>query len=72
MDMDYSLQIVAATYAVFYLEKAISDIDRHIDNLPSDDEKISDPKLELTKDDFKNGEIIIRKGKKVYHKVILK
>lgn len=37
-----------------------------------DDEKISDPKLELTKDDFKNGEIIIRKGKKVYHKVILK
>lgn len=36
------------------------------------DEKISDPKLELTKDDFKNGEIIIRKGKKVYHKVILK
>jgi hypothetical protein len=39
MDMDYSLQIVAATYAVFYLEKAISDIDRHIDNLPSDDYK---------------------------------
>lgn len=37
-----------------------------------DDEKISDPKLELTKDDFKNGEIIIRKGKKVFHKVILK
>lgn len=39
MDMDYSLQIVAATYAVFYLEKAISDIDRHIYNLPSDDYK---------------------------------
>lgn len=37
-----------------------------------DDKKVSDPKLELTKDDFKNGEIIIRKGKKVYHKVILK
>ncbi|MBS6610518.1 MULTISPECIES: tyrosine--tRNA ligase [Peptoniphilus] len=37
-----------------------------------DDKKINDPKLELTKDDFKDGEIIIRKGKKVYHKVILK
>ena len=39
MDMDYSLQIVAATYAVFYLEKAICDIDRYIDNSPSDDYK---------------------------------
>lgn len=37
-----------------------------------DDEKIADPKLELTIDDFKDGEIIIRKGKKVYHKVIIK
>lgn len=37
-----------------------------------DDKKINDPKLELTKDDFKDGKIIIRKGKKVYHKVILK
>lgn len=37
-----------------------------------DDKKINDPKFELTKDDFKDGEIIIRKGKKVYHKVILK
>lgn len=37
-----------------------------------DDKKINDPKLELTKDDFKDGEIIVRKGKKVYHKVILK
>ena len=37
--MDYSLQIVAATYAVFYLEKAICDIDRYIDNSPSDDYK---------------------------------
>ena len=37
--MDYSLQIVAATYAVFYLEKAISDIDKYIDILPNDDYK---------------------------------
>ena len=37
--MDYGLQIVAATYAVFYLEKAICDIDKYIDNLPSDDYK---------------------------------
>ena len=37
-----------------------------------DDKKINYPKLELKKDDFKDGEIIIRKGKKVYHKVILK
>lgn len=37
-----------------------------------DDEKVTDPKLEITKDDFKNGEIIIRKGKKVYHKLIIK
>ena len=37
-----------------------------------DDEKVTDPKLEITKDNFKDGEIIIRKGKKVYHKVIIK
>ena len=37
--MDYSLQIVAATYAVFYLGKAICDIDKYIDNLPSEDYK---------------------------------
>ena len=40
--------------------------------LLTDDKKITDPKLELTIDDFKDGEIIIRKGKKVYHKVIIK
>lgn len=39
MDLDYNLQIVAATYAVFYLEKAICDIDKYIDNLPSEDYK---------------------------------
>ena len=39
MDLDYNLQIVAATYAVLYLEKAIYDIDKYIDNLPSDDYK---------------------------------
>lgn len=37
-----------------------------------DDEKVTDPSLEITADDFKDGEIIIKKGKKVYHKVILK
>lgn len=36
MDLDYNLQIVAATYAVFYLEKAICDIDRYIDNSPKE------------------------------------
>ena len=39
MDLDYNLQIVAATYAVLYLEKAICDIDKYIDNLPSEDYK---------------------------------
>lgn len=39
MDLGYNLQIIAATYAVFYLEKAICDIDRYIDNSPSDDYK---------------------------------
>ena len=39
MDLGYKLQIIAATYAVFYLEKAICDIDRYIDNSPSDDYK---------------------------------
>lgn len=34
-----------------------------------DDKKINDPKLELTKDDFKDGEIIIRKGKKFITKL---
>lgn len=37
-----------------------------------DDKKVTDPTLEITADDFKDGEIIIKKGKKVYHKVILK
>lgn len=39
MDMEINLQIVAAKYAVLYLEKAIYDIDKYIDNLPSDDYK---------------------------------
>ena len=39
MDLGYNLQIVAATYAVLYLEKAICDIDKYIDNLPSEDYK---------------------------------
>ncbi len=36
------------------------------------DQKIEDPALIIRKKDFKDGEIIIKKGKKVYHKIILK
>lgn len=39
MDLDYSLQIAATKYAVLYLEKSICDIDKYIDNLPTDDYK---------------------------------
>ena len=39
MDMDYSLQIVAAKYAVLYLEEKIYSIDKYIDNSPTDDYK---------------------------------
>ena len=35
------------------------------------DKKISDPTTQFTKEDFPEGFIIIKKGKKVYHKVIL-
>ena len=36
-----------------------------------DGEKISDPMLILNLDSFKNGEIKIKKGKKVFHKIKL-
>ncbi|MBF1048135.1 MAG: hypothetical protein HXL22_01925 [Peptostreptococcus sp.] len=39
MDMDYNLQIVAAKYAVLYLEEKIYSIDKYIDNSPTDDYK---------------------------------
>lgn len=39
MDLDYNLQIITATYAVSYLEKAICGIDEYIDILPTDDYK---------------------------------
>lgn len=39
MDLDYNLQIITATYAVSYLEKAICGIDKYIDILPTDDYK---------------------------------
>ena len=39
MDLDYNLQIVAATYTVLYLEEAICGIDKYIDILPNDDYK---------------------------------
>nr|DAN04236.1 MAG TPA: hypothetical protein [Caudoviricetes sp.] len=39
MDLDYNLQIVAATYAVSYLEEAICGIDKYIDISPTDDYK---------------------------------
>ena len=35
------------------------------------DQTVSDPNYEIQKSDFTDGEAIIRKGKKVYHKVIL-
>ena len=39
MDMDYNLQIVAANYAVRYLEEEISNIDKYIGGSPTDDYK---------------------------------
>ena len=35
-------------------------------------EKVKDVTMEVSKNDFKEGYIIIKKGKKVYHKIILK
>jgi len=40
--------------------------------LTVNDEKITDPKLLITKDSFKEGKIIIRRGKKKYNRIILK
>ncbi len=40
--------------------------------LSLDGEKVTDPKLIITDDMFKNGEIIVKKGKKVFHKIIKK
>ena len=37
-----------------------------------DDEKITDFKAEIAKDDFAKGYVVIKKGKKVFHKAILK
>ena len=34
-------------------------------------ERVDDPNLVITVASFQNGEVLIRKGKKVYHKVIL-
>lgn len=39
MDLDYNLQIVAATYAVFYLEAEIYSIDKYINDSPTDEYK---------------------------------
>ena len=36
-----------------------------------DDEKVSDPSLEVTEDLFKDDKIIIKKGKKNFHRVLL-
>lgn len=36
-----------------------------------DNEKVTDANKVLTADDFKNGQIIIKKGKKVFHKVVI-
>ncbi len=37
-----------------------------------DDEKITDFKADITKDNFAKGYVVIKKGKKVFHKAILK
>ena len=35
-------------------------------------EKVKDVTIKVSRNDFKEGYIIIKKGKKVYHKIILK
>lgn len=40
MDLDYNLQIVAATCAVFYLEAEIHIINKHINDSPTDEYKL--------------------------------
>ncbi|OBR92775.1 MULTISPECIES: tyrosine--tRNA ligase [Clostridium] len=40
--------------------------------LTVNDEKITDPKLLITKDNFKEGKMLIRRGKKKYNRIILK
>jgi tyrosyl-tRNA synthetase len=37
-----------------------------------DDEKLTDVKAEISKESFEKGYVVIRKGKKVFHKAILK
>ena len=37
-----------------------------------DDEKLTDVKAEISREQFEKGYIVIRKGKKVFHKAILK
>lgn len=40
MDLDYNLQIIATTYAVFYLEAEIYSIDKYINDSPTDEYKL--------------------------------
>ena len=40
MDLDYNLQIIAATYAVLYLEVEICSIDKHINDSQTDEYKL--------------------------------
>ena len=37
-----------------------------------DGEVVADPSKVITKEDFKEGELVIKKGKKVYHRVVVK
>ncbi|MBO4991010.1 MAG: tyrosine--tRNA ligase, partial [Firmicutes bacterium] len=39
--------------------------------LTIDDVKVTDPKMKITLDSFKDGSILIKKGKKTFHKVEL-
>lgn len=36
------------------------------------DEKITDPRFEINEDLFEDGKIIVKKGKKTFHKVTIK
>ena len=40
--------------------------------LTVNDKKVEDPKLVVTEDDFKNGYMLVRRGKKNYNRIELK
>ena len=36
------------------------------------DEKVTDPTTKITLDNFTDNEMIVKKGKKVYHRIVIK